>query len=88
MVLLYPYKTMYFFRIHYKEDNFIYQSRGFDGLRNLKISLTSFMKWNNYLNIEILTLNPKTNELIIHNTGNNKQIQDMLYNGREIGKIE
>jgi len=84
MTLLYPMKTMYFFRLNYMNDNFIYQSRGFDGLRNLKISLTSFIRNREELYIEILTLNPRNTDLTIINKGEIPDIEKMLYNGRHI----
>ena len=69
MTLLYSLGDLFFFRIRYYEDNFIYQSRGFNNLKNLKISLRSFIKDSqteddttiNY--IEVLNISPITNKL-------------------------
>jgi len=75
----------FFFRLtlHDVENRWIYQSRGFETMRNLKISLTSWFKYHDRLGVKIYQINEK-DYVTLMNTGNKIEIQDRLYNGRRI----
>jgi len=69
----------YFFRLVLLDTNrWIYQSRGFETMRNLKISLTSWFKYHDRINIKIYQID-EHDIIKLMNTGNKIEIQDRLY---------
>ena len=64
----------------YYNDNFLYQSRGFNCLKNLKISLTSYLNNPNEIsNIEVLVIQPMTLEISKVAIGNKEEVKRRLY---------
>jgi len=69
----------FFFRLTVIDNhNWIYQSRGFETMRNLKISLTSWFKYHDRLGVKIYQIDGH-DFIKLMNTGSKTEIQDRLY---------
>ena len=73
-------RKLFFYRLMYYNDNFLYQSRGFNCLKNLKISLTSYINNANQIsNIEVLVIEPMTLQILKVAVGNKEEVKMRLY---------
>jgi len=70
---------LYFYRSKYYQDNFIYQSRGFNNLKNLKISLSSTLNHVCLTYIEVLSIKPITHEINTIVKGHKEEVRRMFY---------
>jgi len=71
--------TRFFFRLSLHDaNNWLYQSRGFETMRNLKISLTSWFKYHDRMNIKIYQIDDH-DFIKLMNQGTKGVIQDRLY---------
>lgn len=70
---------LYFYRSKYYDDNFIYQSRGFNDLKNLKISLASTLKHGNLSYMEVLSIQPDSYKINMIVKGTKQQVRMRLY---------
>jgi len=73
--------TRFFFRLtlHDVANRWVYQSRGFETMGNLKISLTSWFKYHDRLGVKIYQIDDH-DFITLLNTGNKQEINKRLYN--------
>jgi len=70
---------LFFYRTKYHNGNFIYQSRGFNNLKNLKISLSSTLNHGNLTYIEVLSIQPDSYKINMIVKGNKQEVRTRFY---------
>lgn len=71
---------LYFYRITYNENNYIFQSRGFETIQNLKISLAFIFKYSyNHTGYDVFSISTETNNIELIAKGDKQEIRNRIY---------